>query len=176
MLITSKARLAATVVALLCAPAVSTAAMTSDDLGASSSATDSLAPSYALPLDFAATSQLRPASQLTVDALGATAEPMAHALGGSEFGNLRGNADLLLWNLCATVRTQQGHQYFERIETSVRTQKISEDISKVSAVPLPGAVWLFVIGVLGLAGSRITGVKAARKTRTAVPGAAALLS
>jgi len=174
MLITSKARLTAAVVALLCSPVVSIAAMTSEDLGASSSATDSLAPSYALPPDFAATSQLRLASQLNVDALGASTEPMAHALGGTEFGNLRGNADLLLWNLCATVRTQQGHHDFERIETSVRTQKISEDISKVSAVPLPGAIWLFVMGVLGIAGSRITGVKAARKTGSATQAGAVL--
>ncbi len=75
------------------------------------------------------------------------------------FGNLRGNAELLLWNLCAVVRAQQSRRTFELIDTGIATVLISEDIARVSAVPLPGAVWLFVMGMLGLAGTRVTGVK-----------------
>ena len=75
------------------------------------------------------------------------------------FGNLRGNSGLLLWNLCAVVRAQQDRRTFELIDTGIATVLISEDIARVSAVPLPGAVWLFVMGVLGLAGTRVTGIK-----------------
>ena len=75
------------------------------------------------------------------------------------FGNLRGNSGLLLWNLCAVVRAQQDRRTFALIDTGIATVFISEDIARVSAVPLPGAVWMFVMGVLGLAGTRVTGIK-----------------
>jgi hypothetical protein len=188
MSIIHQASIAAAVIALLGAPAESDATLVSGGLGPLSGLPDGYRIA-ALSLDPPGPSPLQLAPGLALDPGGIAGSPMStinwsadvmgpgamqHALGATTLGKLHGNADLLLWNLCAVVRTQQDHHhYFERIEAGATTQKLSEDIAKVSAVPLPGALWLFVIGVLGLAGSRITGMK--RDDRTATAGYAAAL-
>lgn len=124
----------------------------------------------------------RSVAQIAPPSTGARAaidtDPMKVALAGKPrstpvFGNLRGNAGLLLWNFCVMVRAQQDRQAFELVNVGITSVKLSEDIARVSAVPLPGAVWLFVMAVLGLAGTRVTGLKTgknvARTTDAAAP-------
>lgn len=73
--------------------------------------------------------------------------------------NLRGGADLSLWNLVAAVHAQQRGDAFELVEASVASLPVSQpSVEPLSAVPLPPTVWLFVMGALGLAGTRLTGL------------------
>lgn len=74
-------------------------------------------------------------------------------------GNLRRSVDPSLWNLVAAVNAQQRGDSFELVEVRVAALPLSQpNVDPLSAVPLPPAVWLFVMGVLGLAGTRITGL------------------
>ncbi len=69
---------------------------------------------------------------------------------------LRASSDLALWHLVATVHAQQKNKAFDLVEAGAKTVwNLERD--KVSAVPLPGVVWLFVMGLLGLAGTRLKG-------------------
>ena len=73
--------------------------------------------------------------------------------------NLRGSVDLSLWNLVAAVHAQQRGDAFELVQASVASLPVSQpNVDPLSTVPLPPAVWLFVMGTLGLAGTRITGL------------------
>ena len=73
--------------------------------------------------------------------------------------NLRRSVDLSLWNLVAAVHAQQRGDAFELVEASVASLPLSQpNVDPLSTVPLPPAVWLFVMGALGLAGTRITGL------------------
>lgn len=67
---------------------------------------------------------------------------------------LRGQSDVALWNLVATVHAQQKARAFDLVDANVKTVWEVER-NHVSAVPLPGAIWLFVMGLLGLAGTRV---------------------
>lgn len=73
--------------------------------------------------------------------------------------NLRGESDLALWNLVASVRAQQTGNSFDLIDTGLASLQLAT--GPVSPVPLPGAAWLFVMGVLGLTGTRLTGISPA---------------
>ncbi len=69
---------------------------------------------------------------------------------------LRASSDLALWHLVATVHAQQQNKTFDLVDAGAKTVwKLEYD--KVSAVPLPGVVWLFVMGLLGIAGTRLKG-------------------
>lgn len=71
---------------------------------------------------------------------------------------LRGSVDLSLWNLVAAVHAQQRGDAFTLAQASVASLPLVQpQVDPLSAVPLPPAVWLFVMGVLGLAGTRFTG-------------------
>ncbi len=76
--------------------------------------------------------------------------------------NLRGSSDLALWNLVASVRAQQNGNSFDLVDTGLASLQVSAlALDPASAVPLPGAAWLFVMGILGLTGTRLTGIKSA---------------
>jgi hypothetical protein len=79
--------------------------------------------------------------------------------------------DLSLWNLVAAVNAQQRGDSFELAEVRVAALPLSQpNVDPLSAVPLPPAVWLFVMGVLGLAGTRVTGLSGgARKVGGPTP-------
>lgn len=72
--------------------------------------------------------------------------------------SLHGGADLSLWNLVAAVHAQQRGDLFESVGASVALQQpmVQLTAEPLTVVPLPPAVWLFVMGVLGLAGTRVT--------------------
>lgn len=65
--------------------------------------------------------------------------------------NLRGDSDLFLWNLVAIVHAQQFARTFDLVETNLTAFVPSANV--VSQVPLPGALWLFGVGLAGLAAS-----------------------
>ncbi len=74
-------------------------------------------------------------------------------------GNLRRSVDLSLWNLVAAVNAQQRGDSFELVEARVAALPLSQPtVDPLSAVPLPPAIWLLVMGLLGLAGTRISGM------------------
>lgn len=75
-------------------------------------------------------------------------------------GNLHRSADLSLWHLVAAVNAQQRGDSFGLVEARVAALPLSQpNVEPLSAVPLPPAIWLFVMGLLGLAGTRITGMR-----------------
>ncbi len=168
-----KAGFAATAAAaLLCVPAASFAAYSSADAfsvggttGASTLAVISAAnaaqaqtASGFLTQAVTQTASAAQASAVSVfasDAAAADFVQSAPAMRNPLSSSLRGNSDLFLWNLVAKVRAHQVDNPFDLVDSSVAALQIPPD---VTAVPLPGAIWLFVMGVLGLAGTRITGI------------------
>ena len=56
----------------------------------------------------------------------------------------------------AAAATQREGKHFELVDRGVEFV-LSHHTDQPSAVPLPGALWLFVMGLLGLAGTRLTG-------------------
>jgi hypothetical protein len=88
---------------------------------------------------------------------------------------LRGDVDLFLWNLLSIVHAQRGGRPFELTDSSVAFV-LTHHADPPAAVPLPPAMWLFVMGLLGLAGTRMTGHREGSRGRegtrlppTAVP-------
>lgn len=74
--------------------------------------------------------------------------------------NLRRSVDLSLWKLAAAVNAQKRGDSFELGEVKGATLPLSQPKGDpISAVPLPPTIWLLVMGLLGLAGTRITGMK-----------------
>lgn len=70
------------------------------------------------------------------------------------------SVDFSLWSLVSSVRAQQRGDSFGLVEARVAALPLSQpNVEQLSAVPLPPAIWLFVMGLLGLAGTRITGMK-----------------
>lgn len=63
--------------------------------------------------------------------------------------NLRGDSDLFLWNLVALVHAQQVNRSFDLVEINLTAFLPATNV--VSQVPLPGALWLFGAGLIGLA-------------------------
>lgn len=89
--------------------------------------------------------------------------------------HLRGRSDLFMWNLVAMARAHRENKLFDLVDTGLTSIVAQQKEAAVSAVPLPGAIWLFVMGVLGLAGTRITGIRGVVRQRdTARPFGAAV--
>ncbi|HZE90529.1 MAG TPA: hypothetical protein VE029_02285 [Rhizobacter sp.] len=167
---------AVALLAMLCGPAASTAAVAAGDAAypRSAAAFDRSA-AWGTPesnSDFLA----KVASQLSRSAADSAAQAMSHPLAAANdpdpfsdgFMIPRGRSDLALWNLCATVRAQQHAKFFDLIDNGAKTV-LEIEHEQVSAVPLPGVMWLFVMGVLGMAGTRITGITGGAARREGAP-------
>jgi hypothetical protein len=68
-------------------------------------------------------------------------------------------ADAALWNLVSAAKSQNSAKPMESLSTGLvttATPLVFTPTAVPSPVPLPGVTWLFVLGVLGMAGSRLT--------------------
>ena len=68
-------------------------------------------------------------------------------------------ADAALWNLVSAAKSQNSAKPFETLNSGLVTTAaplVFTPSTAPSPVPLPGVTWLFVLGVLGMAGSRMT--------------------
>jgi hypothetical protein len=68
-------------------------------------------------------------------------------------------ADAALWNLVSSAKSQNSAKPFETLSSGLvttATPLVFTPSAVPSPVPLPGVTWLFVLGVLGMAGSRLT--------------------
>jgi len=91
-------------------------------------------------------------------------------------------ADAALWNLVSAAKSQNSAKPFETLSAGLVTTStplVFTPSVAPSPVPLPGVTWLFVLGVLGMAGSRLTtsrgespGRQATRKPAITDPGLA----
>ena len=145
-------------VAALCAPVHATAALASVDVSSATATPDYLAQAmrHALGTTPLATPTL--ADQATWFALPAAAMRSPQSV------KLRASSDLALWHLVATVHAQQQNKAFDLVDAGTKTVwKLEHD--NVSAVPLPGVLWLFVMGLLGIAGTRLKGKTEAGRVR-----------
>jgi len=76
----------------------------------------------------------------------------------------RGDVDLFLFNLLSIVHAQKSGRPFQELDSRREYEERADRLENnqaPGAVPLPGAVWLFLMGALGLFGSRITGISGA---------------
>ena len=67
-----------------------------------------------------------------------------------------GLAGTSLWTFVTSVRAQQQSDRFVILEANVSLLRLADAVP--APVPLPGALWFMVMGMLGMAGVRITGV------------------
>ena len=68
-------------------------------------------------------------------------------------------ADAALWNLVSAAKSQNRGKPLETLSAGLVTTStplVFTPSAAPSPVPLPGVTWLFVLGVLGMAGSRLT--------------------
>jgi len=85
---------------------------------------------------------------------------------------------LSLWTFITSMRAQQQGDRFVALESNASLLRLGE--GPAAPVPLPGALWLLVMGLLGMAGVRFTGPgraagssdSAARQRPAQLPGLA----
>jgi hypothetical protein len=79
---------------------------------------------------------------------------------GNPLSQLSQNAaDAALWNLVSAAKSQNSAKPIETLSAGLVTTStplVFTPSIAPSPVPLPGVTWLFVLGVLGMAGSRLT--------------------
>ena len=71
-------------------------------------------------------------------------------------------ADAALWNLVSAARSQEG-----AIAATTLTPLVFSPVAAPSPEPMSGVTWLFVLGVLGMAGSRLTTLRGDSPVRQA---------
>lgn len=108
-------------------------------------------------------------SATTTAAAAGTARPLAlqalaadNTVSGFGAGSLSSAtpSTINLWTFITSIRAQQQGDRFSLLETHVSLLQLAE--SPAAPVPLPGALWLMVVGLMGMAGVRAT---AARPTQ-----------
>jgi hypothetical protein len=65
--------------------------------------------------------------------------------------------ELTLWQFIKTLRAQRSAHAFEMLELRLSVVQVTLGGEPVSQVPLPGAAWLMLMGLLGFAGVKLTG-------------------
>ena len=128
-------------------------------------------------------SKLPTQQTVTVSGGGSGSGGLIIAVNPSAGNPLTQNAvDAALWNLVSAARSQNQAKPFEALSTGLVTTStplVFTTSTEPSPVPLPGVAWLFVLGVLGMAGSRMTtprgeslGPQARTRPASAGPGLA----
>ena len=153
--------LAATAATLLCSPTLASAALVDSALPAHAAAAPNASALAALDfLTQAVADTAAAAAEPAADSLATAADQRAYKSGVGQLipppAKLRGDVDLFLWNLLGIVHAQREGKSFELADRGIAFV-LAHHGDQPSAVPLPGALWLFVMGLLGLAGTRITG-------------------
>jgi len=170
--------LAAFIASLGCAPAMAATALST--VGIAESRLLDLPTTLALSANTDFLSQAVDSSlpQLGGDSLVGTASasllagPRAYALALDQ-GSSAGDLQMSLFTLLSYMRAQQAGQSFQLADAGIAVV-LQNNIELPAPVPLPGAAWLFLMGLLGLAGGRLVRpgqAGAGRKPALAAAGA-----
>lgn len=104
-----------------------------------------------------AATSFKPLGLFTGPAGGGFVAPITTA--SSSFMTLQSlGTDSPMSNLVALVVSQQSGRAFAYAPTSLASVYTPLDTNPVAAVPLPASAWLFVMGLMGLLGTRVTGI------------------
>jgi hypothetical protein len=134
--------------ALSCAPAISSASFLTTT--ATSGTTDS---SAVAALDLLSATVTQPSAPSTTSFAFSANGDRAFA----NSANPRSDTDAFLWSLLNITRAQRDSQHFDLVVNTASFVLSQTVLPPPSAVPLPGTVWLFVVGLIGLARTRISG-------------------
>jgi hypothetical protein len=111
------------------------------------------------------TLSVTPSSSPSFKPLGLFIEPVgggyspAGVSSSNPFSTLqRMQLDSSMSNLAALVISQQSGRSFDFTTTSLDSVYSPLATNPASAVPLPASAWLFVVGLMGLLGARVTGI------------------